>query len=364
MHQQRRLSPAPSSPCPRIQQQSNRMQFLQPQYIVPQQPQYTQQPIVLKTEELRPVQQLNHQSRERDKENLNPKAFQSGRLLSQHDTPQHSQRSLQQIPIGAFPSSTTNEAQIKQLREEMLKMFEFSRKDFELVKTELEQSKQELVEQKKINKTFVAQIEALNQQLVQDQEITKQLKHEIEELKKTQGQQTSEIVLFSGIKQEIIIELKSYFDNQFKLQNTQQQSQPQQQITLDTYDTYIKKYEQFNKQVNDYLLNRKLPDNQYNDTIESDNSSNQIKDKESPVRFLNQEDQQIILTKEDMDRYKMSIIHENENEEDEIIYQVDENGYVMNQDGNHLVDNYGRLIQLSEKDIEYFKSKNQLDEIK
>ena len=40
----------------------------------------------------------------------------------------------------------------------------------------------------------------------------------------------------------------------------------------------------------------------------------------------------------------MSTIHEHENEEDEIIYQVDENGYVMNQDGNHLVDNYGRLI--------------------
>ncbi|CAK89323.1 unnamed protein product (macronuclear) [Paramecium tetraurelia] len=339
------------------------MQFLQPQYVVPQQPQYCQQPIVLKTEELRPVQQLHHQSREREKENLNPKAFQSGRLLSQHDTPQHSQRSLQQIPVGAFSSQTSTEAQVKQLREEMLKMFEFSRKDFELVKTELEQSKQELVEQKKMNKTFVAQIEGLNQQLVQEQEKTKQLKHEIEELQKTQGQQISELARYSEIKQEIIVEIKEYFDTQLKLQSTQQQPQPQQQITLDTYDTYIKKYEQFNKQVNDYLLNRKLPDNQYNDTIEQDNS-NLMKDKESPVRFLNQEDQQIILTKEDMDRYKMSIIHENENEEDEIIYQVDENGYVMNQDGNHLVDNYGRLIQLSEKDIEYFKSKNQLDEIK
>ncbi|CAD8127486.1 unnamed protein product [Paramecium sonneborni] len=363
MHQQRRLSPAPSSPCPRIQQQSNRMQFLQPQYVVPQQPQqYCQQPIVLKTEELRPVLQQHHQSRERDKENLNPKSFQSGRLISQHDTPQHSQRSLQQIPIGAFQSQTSNEAQIKQLREEMLKMFEFSRKDFELVKLELDQSKQDLIEQKQINKTFTTQLEALNLQLVQEQELTKKLKLEIDELKKIQLQQTHQLTFYSGIKQEITQELQQYVDNQLKLQSTQSQ-QPQSQITLDTYDTYIKKYEQFNKQVNDYLLNRKLPDNQYNDTIDQDNCD-LIKEKESPVRLLNQEEQQIILTKEDMERYKMSIIHENENEEDEIIYQVDENGYVMNQDGNHLVDNYGRLIQLSDKDIEYFKSKNQLDEIK
>ncbi|CAD8114945.1 unnamed protein product [Paramecium primaurelia] len=362
MHQQRRLSPAPSSPCPRIQQQSNRMQFLQPQYVVPQQPQYCQQPIVLKTEELRPVQQQHHQSREREKENLNPKAFQSGRLLSQYDTPQQSQRSLQQIPVGAFPTQPSNESQIKQLKEEMLKMFEFSRKDFELLKAELEQTKQDLLEQKKMNKTFITQIESLNQQLVQEQEQAIKLKNQIDELQKDQIKQNNDIALYSGIKQDIIIELQAYFDNQLKLQSTQQQ-QPQQQITLDTYDTYIKKYEQFNKQVNDYLLNRKLPDNQYNDVIESDNS-NLIKEKESPVKLLNQEEQQIIFTKEDMDRYKMSIIHENENEEDEIIYQVDENGYVMNQDGNHLVDNFGRLIQLSDKDIEYFKSKNQLDEIK
>lgn len=38
----------------------------------------------------------------------------------------------------------------------MLKMFEFSRKDFELVKTELEQTKQDLLEQKKMNKTFLS----------------------------------------------------------------------------------------------------------------------------------------------------------------------------------------------------------------
>ncbi|CAD8129166.1 unnamed protein product [Paramecium sonneborni] len=96
-----------------IEQQSNRMQFLQPQYVVPQQPQqYCQQPIVLKTEELRPIIQQHHQYREKDKENLNPKSFQSGRLISQHDTPQHSQRSLQQIPVGAFQSQTSNEAQI------------------------------------------------------------------------------------------------------------------------------------------------------------------------------------------------------------------------------------------------------------
>lgn len=31
-------------------------------------------------------------------------------------------------------------------------------------------------------------------------------------------------------------------------------------VTLDTYDMYIKKYEQFNRQVNDYLQNRKLPE--------------------------------------------------------------------------------------------------------
>ena len=40
----------------------------------------------------------------------------------------------------------------------------------------------------------------------------------------------------------------------------------------------------------------------------------------------------------------MSTITENENEEDELIYHIDENGYILNQDGHHLLDNYGRYM--------------------
>lgn len=57
----------------------------------------------------------------------------------------------------------------------------------------------------------------------------------------------------------------------------------------------------------------------------------------------------------------MSIINEGENE-DEIVYQLDENGYLLGDNGEHICDDEGNWIQLSNEHIEYLKGANILDE--
>ena len=49
-------------------------------------------------------------------------------------------------------------------------------------------------------------------------------------------------------------------------------------------------------------------------------------------------------------------------ENEEIVYQLDENGYLMDDNGNYILDDNGNVIQLSSEHIEYLKSTDMLEE--
>ncbi|CAK76012.1 unnamed protein product (macronuclear) [Paramecium tetraurelia] len=202
-----------------------------------------------------------------------------------------------------------------------------------------------------------------------------------------------------------------------------------QRNSLDNYDQYIKKYEQFNKQVNDYLINRKIPDhlssilNSSKDSnseiheieyISSDHpltditnthnikqnksyqsqplqqiaqpsltqqfmtqktttQSHNLPNEDSPIKALNEQmmidsldninvhdPNNLQITKEEFDQLKsqrMSTIHENDDEDEELMYQVDENGFILSQDGHPLIDDTGKRIQLTKQELQFYKNK-------
>jgi hypothetical protein len=51
-----------------------------------------------------------------------------------------------------------------------------------------------------------------------------------------------------------------------------------------------------------------------------------------------------------------------EGEEEEIVYQLDENGFLMDEDGNYILDEQGQMIKLNEEHIERLRANNLLEE--
>ncbi|CAD8149783.1 unnamed protein product [Paramecium pentaurelia] len=450
MNQQRRLSPAPSSPIQRnaiISQHSNRFQFLQ---------------VTPSTHPIQYVQMQNYNearqiSRERDnnqipfqQQQVCPKGFQSLRIMSQPDG--NSSKSpvvpVMQSQPNIRPNTNQNSLQIyidnalKTQREEMLKLLEQQNKQIDYMNQQqllIIQQQQQQQEKKKESINIESQLNQVKEQLhiqitqacremihkLQKQEQTdfKALQVQIEKLKSQLYQ-----INLSTSKQSDKLQ-QSYKGKENETEEYQYKKHIPQRNSLDNYDQYIKKYEQFNKQVNDYLINRKIPDhlssilNTSKDSnseihdieyIQSDHpltditniqntkqnkqyqsqplqqiaqpsitqqfmtqkttiqSNNQINE-DSPIKALNEQmmidsldninvhdPNNLQITKEEFDQLKsqrMSTIHENEDEDEELMYQVDENGFILSQDGHPLIDETGKRIQLTKQELQFYKSK-------
>ena len=51
-----------------------------------------------------------------------------------------------------------------------------------------------------------------------------------------------------------------------------------------------------------------------------------------------------------------------EDEEVEVVYQIDENGFLMDEDGNYILDDQGEKIKLNDDQIERLRENNLLEE--
>lgn len=51
-----------------------------------------------------------------------------------------------------------------------------------------------------------------------------------------------------------------------------------------------------------------------------------------------------------------------EEDEVEVVYQIDENGFLMDEDGNYILDDKGETIKLNEEQIERLRENNLLEE--
>ena len=49
-------------------------------------------------------------------------------------------------------------------------------------------------------------------------------------------------------------------------------------------------------------------------------------------------------------------------EEEEIVYQLDENGFLMDESGHYILDEQGQMIKLNEEHIERLRANNLLEE--
>jgi len=45
-----------------------------------------------------------------------------------------------------------------------------------------------------------------------------------------------------------------------------------------------------------------------------------------------------------------------------VVYQIDENGFLMDEDGNYILDDKGETIKLNEEQIERLRENNLLEE--
>lgn len=51
-----------------------------------------------------------------------------------------------------------------------------------------------------------------------------------------------------------------------------------------------------------------------------------------------------------------------EEDEVEVVYQINEHGYLMDEDGNFIYDDQGEMIKLNEKQIQRLRENNLLEE--
>ncbi|KAL4460446.1 hypothetical protein ABPG74_000197 [Tetrahymena malaccensis] len=59
---------------------------------------------------------------------------------------------------------------------------------------------------------------------------------------------------------------------------------------------------------------------------------------------------------------QLSMISEQDNEEEELIYQLDDQGYLMDEHGNYILDEKGQQVKLSGEQIDYLRNQNILEE--
>ncbi|CAD8058686.1 unnamed protein product [Paramecium sonneborni] len=84
----------------------------------------------------------------------------------------------------------------------------------------------------------------------------------------------------------------------------------------------------------------------------------------SPSKNNQIQDEKIIDVKEENQNQINNQKEEEEDEDDdnEATYQLDENGYLLDEDGNYLLDENGQMIQLNETQIEYLRKQDMVQE--
>ncbi|EGR30669.1 hypothetical protein IMG5_126250 [Ichthyophthirius multifiliis] len=53
---------------------------------------------------------------------------------------------------------------------------------------------------------------------------------------------------------------------------------------------------------------------------------------------------------------------QNDQDEEEVVYVLDENGYLLDENGNYILDDEGQMIKLNEEHIQYLKETNMIEE--
>ncbi|EAR99376.1 hypothetical protein TTHERM_00133420 (macronuclear) [Tetrahymena thermophila SB210] len=136
------------------------------------------------------------------------------------------------------------------------------------------------------------------------------------------------------------------------------------------YDDYLQKYEDFNKEVQEYLSQRneiqeddldKNQNHQDYDEYTKSNLNQQIPNEQESEIKKAQQQKQINSEKNRGRRFKEED-NEEEEEEEEVVYELDDKGYLIDEKGNYILDDEGKPIQLSQEHIEYLKTNHMLQE--
>ena len=59
---------------------------------------------------------------------------------------------------------------------------------------------------------------------------------------------------------------------------------------------------------------------------------------------------------------KQRVIPHEESEVEELVYQMDEQGFLMDEDGNYLMDEQGNFLKLSPEQLEDLRAQNLIEE--
>ncbi|CAD8064088.1 unnamed protein product [Paramecium sonneborni] len=117
-----------------------------------------------------------------------------------------------------------------------------------------------------------------------------------------------------------------------------------------------------------------MSSSQLQTTLTKINQNQESKKQDSPFKNLNeldmldslddiivQDTEQKQQNKNEFNHLKsqgMSVIQEDEDDDEELIYQIDENGFILTQDGHPLIDEKGRRIQLTKQEMQFYKVQN------
>ncbi|CAK65762.1 unnamed protein product (macronuclear) [Paramecium tetraurelia] len=304
---------------------------------------------------------------------------------------------------------------LKSQREEFLKLIEQQNKQIEI----LHQQQQIIMHQeRKKEQDYETQLCQIKNQLKQQinskcneifNKIQKQQQSDFKHVEAEIAKLTQQINQFSNLTK---VQLSSSGK-----ENQQQEHQDKLEYNNNSIinsDLYIKKfsYESINQKTNDLKLPEQISillnsNNQSNSEIQEIeilqseltllNASNQIRKdlnhenmpsslktiitkrkdyqsfekQDSPFKNLNEQDMldsldDIVIqdsgqqqsNKKEFNLLKsqgMSVIQEDEDDDEELIYQIDENGFILTQDGHPLIDEKGKRIQLTKQEMQFYK---------
>ncbi|KRX08516.1 hypothetical protein PPERSA_12997 [Pseudocohnilembus persalinus] len=154
------------------------------------------------------------------------------------------------------------------------------------------------------------------------------------------------------------------------------------------FEDCLKQYEDFNKEVTNYLSNKNVHKRQGSinfskdkDNNDTNNNQYQTGNKQYLVENTNQNNcgsnnnksHQFSATPNKMQKITktLNLSHistgkkSNQKsvlEDEEVVYQLDDNGYLLNENGDHICDDQGNWILLTQEHIEYLRGENMLDE--
>ncbi|KAL4507091.1 hypothetical protein ABPG72_001884 [Tetrahymena utriculariae] len=103
---------------------------------------------------------------------------------------------------------------------------------------------------------------------------------------------------------------------------------------------------------------------QYSNNKIDKNINNQQQQKSSEVCSPQKphENMKFSIVRSQQKNPQLSMISEQDNEEEELIYQLDDQGYLMDEQGNYIHDEKGQQVKLSGEQIDYLRNQNILEE--